>query len=640
MGARHAHVTLSLRRVHLELARSHAFCHSGIRQTTHSTSGSMSSEEDNVCQALLLHPVTQEVYSVPRSSIEHDANHPVQITYNAFEDMAGNGCVSAERFLNADKGQHSGYVVTQVMAVRLASPEGAIGGKPMYAWASRLCTTAPVGGMDGPDVEMGREFLWLWPPGKAWNSWITRKENQRQHPDEPEYGIDLCEPSIRYTSKNPGLMLGPDDVLGCTHVPSENLTVMQRLFVSCIKPQQTLFARRQSTSDWTDRLERMTDENQSNFCDTVEDLPAVRWLMKMNQNREQLETQLESKIATRSGVFQNKTEPHYKKQTPVVKRLKRTLGTAMNINDRSKVHHLEQLWKDSAALYEPVHDFHKRKRIRLLENALAARCGMVAPKSADEEALKKEHRMLMVQSILRSKESVDEARQRRWSMLPDDLLVNILCARLGEDLNGTTAQAAFSICSMRLVSKGALAITERFVGAQLDKIVTSFHYQVVAPDGSVKYVDRPIRSQLSSIGVLGMQMRRLGIGAGDVLHLTTLSPATVPHTNLEKTGLVPSSLPRCPKRAPDWRAYLRLRLAREGLLGGHSRVKTPRTAPSTTFVHLYETLREGNPMVNGQRYAAASSGRANLPNPAFDKMLCHEHGDEVADRLPMMFAGL
>ena len=135
-------------------------------------------------------------------------------------------------------------------------------------------------------------------------------------------------------------------------------------------------------------------------------------------------------------------------------------------------------------------------------------------------------------------------------------------------------------------------------------------------------------------------MRRLGIGAGDVLHLTTLSPATVPHTNLEKTGLVPSSLPRCPKRAPDWRAYLRLRLAREGLLGGHSRVKTPRTAPSTTFVHLYETLREGNPMVNGQRYAAASSGRANLPNPAFDKMLCHEHGDEVADRLPMMFAGL
>ena len=83
-----------------------------------------------------------------------------------------------------------------------------------------------------------------------------------------------------------------------------------------------------------------------------------------------------------------------------------------------------------------------------------------------------------------------------------------------------------------------------------------------------------------------------------------------------------------------------MRLAREALLGGRSRVKTPRNAPSTTFLRLYETLREGNPMVNGQRYASASSGRANLPNPAFDKMLCHEHGDEAADHLPMMSAGL
>lgn len=609
----------------------------------------MSSDEHESCEALLIHPVTQEVYRVPTSSIEHDNNHPVEITFDAFEDMAGNGCMSAERFLNADKGQHSGYVVTQVMAVRLASPEGAIGGKPMYGWASRMCTVAPVGGNDGPDLEMGREFLWLWPPGKAWNAWITRKEHQRQHPDEGAYGIDLCEPSVRYTSKNPGLMLGPDDVVGCAHVPSEELTVMQRLFVSCIKPQQTLFARRPTTSDWSDRLERMTDENQSNFCDTVENVPSVRWLIKKNKYRQQLETHLETALACRmDATFDKVTNQAYAYQTQYKfsKRHKRTLGGAMARVDQDQMR-MEQLRLDSAALYEPVHDSHKRRRIRLLEIAkvrqlapAASRGTLPQTNDADEEALKLEHRMLLQQSIFMCKESEDEARKRRWSMLPDDLLVNILCTRLGQDLNGTTDQAADSICAMRLVSKGALVITERFLGAQLDKIVTAFHHQVVSPSGAVRWVDRPIQSQLSSIGVLGAQMRRLGIGAGDVIRLTMLSPCTVPHFDLDKTGLAPSSLPRCPKRAPDWRAYLRMRLAREGLLGGRSRVKTPRSAPSTTFLRLYETLREGNPMVNGQRYASASSGRANLPNPAYDKMLCHEHGDEAADHLPMMFAGL
>jgi len=609
----------------------------------------MSSDEHEPCDALLIHPVTQEVYRVPKSSIEHDNNHPVEITFDAFEDMAGNGCMSAERFLNADKGQHSGYVVTQVMAVRLASPEGAIGGKPMYGWASRMCTVAPVGGNDGPDLEMGREFLWLWPPGKAWNAWITRKEHQRQHPDEGAYGIDLCEPSVRYTSKNPGLMLGPDDVVGCVQVPSEELTVMQRLFVSCIKPQQTLFARRPTTSDWSDRLERMTDENQSNFCDTVENVPSVRWLIKKNKYRQQLETHLETALAYQmDGTLDKVANRAHACQTQYKfsKRHKRTLGSAMARVDQDQMH-MEQLRQDSAALYEPVHDSHKRRRIRLLEiakvrqQALAASRGTLPQTNdADEEALKLEHRMLLQQSIVMCKESEDEARKRRWSMLPDDLLVNILCTRLGQDLNGTTDQAAASICAMRLVSKGALVITERFLGAQLDKIVTAFHHQVVSPSGAVRWVDRPIQSQLSSIGVLGAQMRRLGIGAGDVIRLTTLPLCTVPYVDLDTTGLVPSSLPRCPKRAPDWRVYLRMRLAREGLLGGRSRVKTPRSAPSTTFLRLYETLREGNPMVNGQRYASASSGRANLPNPAYDKMLCHEHGDEAADHLPMMFAGL
>ena len=203
------------------------------------------SDITNKRDRLLLHPITQEVYRVPTEAVLHDHHSPIWMNSTVFQDLASMGSMSAEKFLRADASTKTvGFTVHQVMAVRLKNHESApMEQTPMYAWASRMQTHILSSDWT-TESHMGQEFIWLWPPGKAWNAWITRQERHRLHPnDDPISGIDECEPSVRYMPKHPGLMLGPDDIEGCERVPLEELTVAQRLFVACIQPQQTLFAR-------------------------------------------------------------------------------------------------------------------------------------------------------------------------------------------------------------------------------------------------------------------------------------------------------------------------------------------------------------------------------------------------------------
>jgi len=226
----------------------------------------------------------------------------------------------------------------------------------------------------------------------------------------------------------------------------------------------------------------------------------------------------------------------------------------------------------------------------------------------------------------------------RWASLPDDLLVNILCMRLGEDLSGTTAQAAQSICTMRLVSKGARAMTDRFLGGHLATIETAFHNCIVSPSNSLpqdslenspKIHHNQGTRRMSSIGSLSAQMRRVGLGVGDILRLTRTTRMVVPRLlDLGDLAIATSALPPCPEQVPDWRTYLHMRQAREVLLGGCPKVRAPRTAPSVEFARVYRSLREGDPGVN-------------LPNPEFDPMLCAEHGNANRDAQTLLaFAGL
>ena len=538
--------------------------------------------------SLILHPVTHEVYRIPASAIEHDSNHPVCMDFDAFQDMASLGCMSAERFLGAARTSlqnASGFNVTQVLAIRLKNREA--NGSPIYAWATRMSTTSPMEGIEHTsEREMGREFVFMWPLGKAWNAWITRKDQRRINGEDGTFGIDACEPSIRYVTKQPGLMLGPDDIEGCTLVPPEELTVLQRIFVACIKPQQTLFARRTVTQDWTSRIERVNDENQQSFCDTVDKTISTRRLLVESKYREQIKERMGIESATQ-----------------------RPAEDAVVMMPLAK----KRRWVNA-------HDPEPFKSTQMFQQTIQKR-------KKGDVALWNEVRAWADCANAMRDQWQTYFSNLRWGSVPDDVLVNILCIRLAKDMSETTAQAAKSICTMRLVSKGARTMTDRFLGGHLGKIETEFYNCIVTPTKRSQN-----KGQMSSIGTLSAQMRRIGLGVNDILRLTNTKHVTMPV--MPTTAIASWSMPACPEQVPDWKVYLKMRQAREDLLGGCPRPCAPRMAPSVEFARVYQSLREGDPGVNGTNYPAANSGRANLPNPDFDSILCAEHEDFEA------FAGL
>ena len=205
--------------------------------------------------ALVIHPVTLEVFEIPESSLVSDARHPVVMEHERFERLAAAGTLSAEKFVE----QHRQvFETSQIMVVRLKG--GAV------AWASRLSTRVTDTAV--PEMlrgEIGSEFVWLWPMNKAFHQYLTRKDRQLRDPTEVAAAIDDHEPSISYAPVNTGQMLGPDDVKGAERVGASQLTAKQRFFVSSINSQQTLFARRLSSATWTSRMTELVDDRQSKF---------------------------------------------------------------------------------------------------------------------------------------------------------------------------------------------------------------------------------------------------------------------------------------------------------------------------------------------------------------------------------------
>ena len=561
---------------------------------------------------LLLHPVTQEVYRVPAEALLHDHCSPIWMSSTVFQDLASMGSMSAEKFLRADAPNKTvGFTVHQVMAVRLKNHESNNPHEPMYAWASRMQTHVLTTDWTH-ETCMGKEFIWLWPPGKAWNAWITRQERHRLHPnDEPIWGIDACEPSVKYMSKHPGLMLGPDDINGCERVPLEKLSVAQRLFVTCIKPQQTLFARRSLAQDWTDRITRMTNESQQSFSDTMHG--AVRQLNSLAQSQPESNPQsCPASPVARLG--------------PSIHRL--TASAGMTTKERQC--HREHM----RCMHQPVDN--DRKRARLHHRSKAASLNLErALWPTEDEDLEREHRQIVQTVQTTWTEQYQKGYERRWGSLPDEVLVNILCLRLQEDLETSTEAVAKTICTMNLVSKGVRLVTERFVGMQLATVVEAFAICMYSPH----MCGRPHGWRLPNFVIkpsllsLGRRMRRIGLEPAHVLRLARSQKCTMAKATEElgqHIGMNAASLPPCPDWIPDWRAYLRIRKRNEERVGPRGIAKTPRRPPSGDFADCYTLVRASNPAVNGERFASETSGRAHLPNPAFDPMLCAAHEQEDA----------
>ena len=578
---------------------------------------------------LLLHPITHEVYRVPETAMLHDCKQCIFMGSEAFKDLASVGSLSAEKFLKSDNPAVSpiGFRIEQVLAVRLKGDDANHGSKSMFAWASRMTTHTVCQDWTGVGT-MGEEFIWLWPPGKAWNAWVSRQERRRLKPDEtPLWGIDECEPSVRYMPKHPGLMLGPDDIDGCERVPLEELTVAQRLFVACIQPQQTLFARRSLAQDWTERITRMINASQESFQDETHG--AVR-LMHALRNR--------SSASPKAHGDERWAETQSCPTSPVVSsnQIHRLAGSAEQTATERRCH-MEYM----RCMQQPAMAPERRKRVRCgdakrslterhkrakeasleLERALAS--------SPDDERIAQEHRQIAKEVQTAWITQYQKGYQRRWGSLPDEVLVNILCLRLLEDLGTSTKAAAATMSTLCRVSKGVRIVAERFIGAQLKMLECNFKTCMLTPHfcGMTHDYVTPTFVVEPSLLSLNARMRRMGLDPRGVLHLSIQPKREVPKIEDEAAlKLSLASLPPSPTWAPDWRAYLRLRKAHEEWLGRRATVKRPRRPPSGDFIAFYASMRATNPVINGERFAAETSGRAHLPDPAFDPLLCSADG--------------
>ena len=288
--------------------------------------------------------------------------------------------------------------------------------------------------------------------------------------------------------------------------------------------------------------------------------------------------------------------------SPIVNPRQRLVGSA-DQTARERRCHMEYM----RCMQQPVDDGRKRARIHVLSDrhkrAKAASLELERALASspvarmDDELIAQEHRQIAKEVKTAWITQYQKGYQRRWGSLPDEVLVNILCLRLLDDLDTSTAAATETIHTLCRVSKGVRIVAERFVGAQLSMLECNFRICMLSPQfcgiphGYVtpNFVVKP------SLLSLGVRMRRMGLDPCGVMRLMTKTKREVPKIEDEavrKLGL--ASLPPSPDWAPDWRAYLCLRKAHEEWLGRRATIKRPRRPPSGDFAAFYATMRASN----------------------------------------------
>lgn len=453
---------------------------------------------------LILDPLSHTVYKVPSRALRYDAKNPVYMEFQSFERLARTQQLSGERLLHHLEGK-TAFEASQVVVVQLK--RNARGGPPLYAWGTRMVTALPEEIF--PDVEqglVGHQFVWLWPPGKAYNAFLSRKEKLRiSGGDAVTAPIDEIEPSCRHTPAFPGAMLGPEDVEGAVLVPHDELTPVQRFFIMCIDSQRTLFPRRPMTDLWTSRVTNIVNRNQ--------ELARVGGKWELHNSVQRMLKRAESE---RHGGGN--------------KRAKRCSDNESEIMDVDALLNEKERWQ---------------RQVREAE------------------------------------------RSRRWAALPHELLVRILCERLGAGIV-LEGDARDTICVLRSVSKGARALVDSFIGVQLANVIEATFEQVVM--SSKKSPSEPMTA-------VAARVRALGLGMRDIVSLpkNEVSLTVVPHW----------SLPNAPSVVPDWRWYLELRRAaqeRHGAKPAATRRWKTRAAPAEAYRDLMAAHRVAEPEVWGARF--------------------------------------
>ena len=358
-------------------------------------------------------------------------------------------------------------------------------------------------------------------------------------------GIDEIEPTVRYSVSTPGLMLGPDDIEGATLVPSESLTAAQRFFLMCIKPQQTLFPRRPVNEKWTSEARTVTDKNQRTARETYQRISRKRPC-------DAASPVLDHDLAVRGLVFD---AAYLKTRVP------------------------------------KASDAWCRKRARLVG---AQESGLFAPHVhvRTDSAMAMEY--AATDMSIDAESAKEQQRQyEKWDALPHELLVRILCSRLGEALVSSHHEALDAIASLRAVSRGALALVDSFIGIQ-----TSFLHESMQRSLNTS-------GRAEAPGALGMRMRSLGLGIVDVLRLRDHE------VRLHKVRSW--TLPKTPPAVPDWKWYMELRREAATRQGDNGVVNKPRMA-TTSHGDLFRVLaraRSEEPNVWAVRFDAPDATQSS-----------------------------
>ena len=499
----------------------------------------------------ILDPITHDVWTVPARALLHDSRDPVYMEFDVFEQMGATGQLSGERLLHHDRAQALAFNARQVMAVRLKRQGVHAGGPALFAWATRMVTALPEEVF--PDIEestVGHEFLWLWPPGKAHNAYHTRRDRLRTAPalQSRPSPIDEIEPTCRYTPSVAGAMLGPKDIEGAVPVPFEELTPVQRFFVMCIKPQQTLFPRRPTADRWTQRVTTIIDQTQR---------------------------------AARQG---SKWTLHNSVQC-LLNRIDKEKSTPKTKTDKKR--------KSSAAPLTSGKACSAKRRIMCNSNGFHP----FDDDATDEDPESSE--LSDVDEIMNDKvpwhrKVREEERARLWAQLPNELLVRILCMRIGDGLtNPNVDDALRCIFTMRSVSRGVLALVDSYVGVQI---------QTVGMDALGCLLDAQQSDKARSYVDVASRVRALGLGMPDVFLL---------EQHVVQLLCVPGwTLPKTPAVVPDWRWYFELRRETRHRHGTKTIVQRwpDRNAPSAELTELMHKHRHQEPHVWGSRFPAAGFG--------------------------------
>lgn len=252
-------------------------------------------EEKPPTHTLMVHPFTHEVYRVPTLAVLFDRHLPMQMNFESFQKLATSSSFCSERLLNYTKDKNQTWDANTIVVIEYGNQESSKerranawrGTSKRCLWATRMCTEFP----DEPAYRalgltgsVGGNFLWPWPPAKAWNTWAIRHEklnNPCEHcvgtsaavseHEIDDFPLDKA-PHFASDDGSPdfGHILLPTNIPGAKLVPLDQLEPKDRFFLACIDPQDSNFARRNKYDDYKERYHRMVFERQANEPDRLQ----------------------------------------------------------------------------------------------------------------------------------------------------------------------------------------------------------------------------------------------------------------------------------------------------------------------------------------------------------------------------------